>query len=257
MDYQDDIPREIARAAHSNTSWDPDRRADEDRRNYAQWITEDLQRLSRAAKSREDLERVFGHHRQGLQSRWIEYLTARSRCASSAVVGPANFPVARNEQATARARRLAEELDEHREQSMRRALQDLDPTIGPIRSGSPDAVDRLETKLAEAEAKHAAATRKSPNLSAKIRRLRQRLEAEKERQATPAETIEGQQARLEIDTPGNRVRIYYPDGAKPAPETIAELKASGFRWAPSLKAWSAYCNPVTIDKGKRFADVLG
>lgn len=76
------------------------------------------------------------------------------------------------------------------------------------------------------------------NNRANVVRLRARLAEVTVAKATPAAEVQGANARLEDDPPGNRVRLFFP--GKPAPETIARLKRAGFRWAPSAGAWSAY-----------------
>ena len=41
--------------------------------------------------------------------------------------------------------------------------------------------------------------------------------------------------RVDEDADAMRLRLHFP--GKPAPDVITRLKSSGFRWAPSERAW--------------------
>src|SRR5664280_3518325 len=75
------------------------------------------------------------------------------------------------------------------------------------------------------------------NNSANIRRLKIRLANLTEAKAKPSTEREAAGVRIVEDTEAMRLRLIFP--GKPAPAVIAELKASGFRWAPSEGAWQA------------------
>jgi hypothetical protein len=91
------------------------------------------------------------------------------------------------------------------------------------------------------------------NNSANIRRLKQRLAQVSVAQATPETEIEGTNARFEDCPAENRVRLFYP--GKPSEEVRSRLKSSGFRWSPTIGAWQAYRNHVTIETAKREAGI--
>lgn len=91
------------------------------------------------------------------------------------------------------------------------------------------------------------------NNNANIRRMKERLEKIKTAKETPREEVEGENATFEDDPAANRVRLFYP--GKPSAEIRSRLKSAGFRWAPSLGAWQAYRNPVTIRKAREEAGV--
>lgn len=99
------------------------------------------------------------------------------------------------------------------------------------------------------------------NNSANIKRIEARI-ATLERNAT-RETVEIQSnevpgVRLVENAEANRVQLFFP--GKPAAEIRAELKARGFRWAPSEGAWqrhlggnaiwAARCILETLAKGQ-------
>jgi len=73
------------------------------------------------------------------------------------------------------------------------------------------------------------------NNSANIRRLKERLAHLSAVKAKPSTQREVAGVRVVEDTEAVRLRLFFP--GKPAPAIIAELKARGFRWAPSEGAW--------------------
>lgn len=74
------------------------------------------------------------------------------------------------------------------------------------------------------------------NLGANIRRVRERIEAlSVTQEQEPGEAVEGEGYRLEEDKLTNRMRFFFD--SKPSEEVRSILKANGFRWAPSVKAW--------------------
>jgi hypothetical protein len=76
------------------------------------------------------------------------------------------------------------------------------------------------------------------NNNANIRRMKGRLVEVGRNQAIEATEAEGEHARMEDCPADNRVRLFFP--GKPSPEVRDRLKASGFRWTPTLGCWQAY-----------------
>jgi hypothetical protein len=89
------------------------------------------------------------------------------------------------------------------------------------------------------------------NSGAEIRRLEQRLQAVTQAKAQPDTATDGTLARLEDSPADNRVRLYYP--GKPTPDVRRQLKASGFRWAPTLGCWQAYRNAGSLRAAQALA----
>lgn len=80
------------------------------------------------------------------------------------------------------------------------------------------------------------------NLSANIRRVRQRIEQLSTRDdLAPRPAIECPEGvTVEEDRDENRVAIYFP--GKPSDETRANLKSFGFRWNRRMGAWTRHLN---------------
>lgn len=74
------------------------------------------------------------------------------------------------------------------------------------------------------------------NLGANIRRVKARIEALSEAQEREtSEAIEESGYRFEEDKSTNRMRFFFD--SKPSEDVRGVLKANGFKWAPSVKAW--------------------
>src|ERR1019366_6802030 len=113
--FLSDIPESLAYAAHSGTSWVPERRSVSTREEYAQTLVNIKAELSRHAKTDEAcavLEIEFARFHEGYCRRYRAYLASRSRIVSSMIAGPSNFPARRMEKRGDIAhKRLGEFLD--------------------------------------------------------------------------------------------------------------------------------------------------
>ena len=79
------------------------------------------------------------------------------------------------------------------------------------------------------------------NNGANIRRLRERIKAIESEAARPeAAPVEIGGVRIEENKDANRLQIFFP--GKPSAEVRADLKARGFRWAPTEGAWQRQLN---------------
>lgn len=92
------------------------------------------------------------------------------------------------------------------------------------------------------------------NNNANIRRMKLRLEAISRNQATPNTDVAGEHARIEDCPADNRVRLFFP--GKPSEEVRSRLKASGFRWSPTIGCWQAYRNWKSIATAKQEAGLV-
>ena len=102
---------------------------------------------------------------------------------------------------------------------------------------SPDQIERLKSDMA-------ASWRSSPkpfesyqltNNNAEIRRVKARIEELSKRAEQTFSGWEFDGGHVEMNQEDNRLQVFF-DG-KPDADTRAELKSSGFRWAPSVGAW--------------------
>jgi hypothetical protein len=150
-----DISRELANRAHAGTSFSPEKRGEAEINDYASTLASDFENLSRDATTPEKrslLETEFARYREGYRTRYSAYLSSRSRCLSSMITGPSNFPTRRNQKRNGMADRRLEDLNEFRARALAAINKALHPERRPIMAGDGDALDRLKDKIAEAEA---------------------------------------------------------------------------------------------------------
>lgn len=92
------------------------------------------------------------------------------------------------------------------------------------------------------------------NNNANIRRIRERVEELKKRQAEPApEGWEFDGGQVVVNTDENRLQIIF-DG-KPDADLRAELKSNGFRWAPSQGAWQRQLTDNAFRAARRIKQI--
>lgn len=149
--YINDIPQTIATNAFYWTSFSPEKRGEMERQNYANTIEQFRKHLEKylAGENEAHIPEELERFREGLKTRTLAYLHSHSNCASSVITGPANFPVARMQKryrcADAKAKEI-QDFVERAEKSIKRRYY-KDPKA-PIKSSDPDAVERLEAKIA-------------------------------------------------------------------------------------------------------------
>ncbi|MCX6217575.1 hypothetical protein [Spirosoma sp.] len=105
----------LAWHAFSNTSFSPDVRAISYITEYSKEITDDLAHFDSIALTPEAqalLPDEKQRYANGFEQRFVSWLSAKSRCASTMITGPANFPVAQQEKRHSSERKRAEEFSE-------------------------------------------------------------------------------------------------------------------------------------------------
>lgn len=158
IDFTQDIPEQIARAAHAGTSFVPEERARQEREGYAATLAADHEALAKLADTddkRATLAAEFERYRQGYRRRFLAYLGARGACVSTMIAGPSKFPSRRMQKRGATADKRGGELAEFRARALAAIRRALRPEDRPIMSGDSDAVERLRAKITQAEAQQA------------------------------------------------------------------------------------------------------
>ncbi len=156
--FENDIPTAAGYAAYSGISFSPERRAEQTRAEYAGTLAADLENLEKLAttdEKRATLAEEFARYREGYRRRYLIWLSAKSRCLSTMITGPSNFPVARNEKRNRTEDRRFTDLKEYRERALKAIRRELCPEDRPIMAGDADAVARLGDKLKGLEERQA------------------------------------------------------------------------------------------------------
>lgn len=111
---------------------------------------DELQALGGSLDVEAEAEQFTRRHIEVTRAWW----QAESRCMSSFIVGPANFPTRRNEKRQATAHKRMGEIRDHvaaaRKAVERRAFPHGRPD-GPVRGSNPDAADLLRQNIEERE----------------------------------------------------------------------------------------------------------
>jgi hypothetical protein len=131
---------EAAKRAHAWTSFSPDKRAISECQYFDEICTEFADKPEVVAK----FERLF-----------LLSLSAKSRCASSMITGPARFPVEKQRKASEREHKITNEMISYIDRVRKAITQETyyaaHPEARPIMSGDENAIDRLKVKLASLE----------------------------------------------------------------------------------------------------------
>lgn len=153
--FATDIPFDLARRAHSGTSFSPEDRARSEIAGYAANLARELAELSKLATTPEKqatLAAEFLRYRQAFCGRYLEMLQAKSRCMSTMITGGSGFPVRRQRKLSDIADKRTKELIEFRTRALAAIRKALTPELAPIMAGDVDAVPRLDAKVQRAEA---------------------------------------------------------------------------------------------------------
>lgn len=156
--FSADIPLSAAIRAHRGTSFSPEKRGKGVVREYVETMRADYERFAKLAQTSDTTEEfgeLFAQYRDAYRSRTLAWLDAKSRCVSTMIAGPSNFPVRRADKANESAMRRLEELVACREQWHKRIKKLVSPGSGPIMSGDADAIQQLEAKIARGEERQA------------------------------------------------------------------------------------------------------
>ena len=195
MNYISDIPESLALSAFQGTSFFPEKRAASYRKDYAQTLESDYQTMAKHAQTGgtlDILEAEFHRYRAGYSARMHAWLRSHSRCISSMITGPSNFPVRRAQKRNDVEHRRLTELVDFRGYAMRAAIRNLRPDLRPIMAGDADAIERLQDKLHKLE-----------TLQAKMKAINAAHRAYKKK---PESLLDAELSEQEKD----RIRAYVP-----------------------------------------------
>lgn len=145
-----EIPQSLAVAAFNATSFNPERRGESIRNDYAntmQAAYETLRKHAEKGGALDMLDAEFDRYRAGYRTRTQAWLRTHSRCISSMIAGPSNFPVRRAEKWNNIEHKRLTELVEFGDRGLRAAIRNLRPDLRPIMAGDADAIARLEEKI--------------------------------------------------------------------------------------------------------------
>lgn len=284
--------------AFTNTSFSPDRRARQTVDQYAAELSEDLAAIRRAAGPEITAE-VVTAAQDRYKGKYLDqlrgWLISSSRVASSAVVGPSNFPVERNRKYTNWANNKYEQFRQWRERALKAIRKGLATKIDPledvrqrltgqlrthrlmkaankiIRKGGHDVCEQLIGLGFTQEAVQEIVSTKRfggpgfarfslTNSNAEIHRLRERL-AQLEFKKEKADTVGTERETIQgieivRNYPEDRVQIIFPDALRPSKEKCKALRKNGFVFSYRNRAWQRKLNTLSYNIAKEFVKNL-
>lgn len=284
MSYRDKLEQRISvdaiRQSYEGVSFSPVQRAESTMAEGAAWLDEWLPMLA----DDEEREQVLDRFAKLFAAR--QY--ARGRTMSPMITGPANFPVHRNNKAMEAERKRTTELLDFMSKVESRIAKRAAPASGVISSDDPDAIAKLQDKLARINGEWESAKRwnaqfrkggidaldcgeklkaniadmlkrcpwiKQPfdltRYSAEAKRIKDRIIVLERQSQAESKEVEVGEVKIVADPEANRVRIYFP--GKPEADKRTELKRAGFRWAPSEGAWQRFYSAAAMDAARRIA----
>lgn len=148
------IPQSLANSAYSGTSFDPvgrGKRAVEGYESDLQSAIETMRQHAAKGGTEHLLPTEVERFISGYRRRVLALMHSESRCVSSFIAGPSNFPARRMNKRSDIAHKRLNELFDFRARALRAAIRDLRPDLRPIMSGDADALERLESEIDKLE----------------------------------------------------------------------------------------------------------
>lgn len=247
--------------AHCGTSFSPEIRAEQCVRDHEEELNNDLKNMPDEEKER---------YIEGYKKRLFAWLSAKSRCLSSMITGPANFPVRRNEKANNSEHNRSVEFTEWREKNLKyiakkveeskpqevkdsERFNDLKKQVDRLfegwmptrfksrletvaKSGNTELVAKVleYIKFIQVEKNRVLFTpRNSIWLLANVAEVIREKEVDKETAESKEYQISG--VKVVENIQADRIQLFF-DG-KPEYKVISELKHAAFKWSPSNMCW--------------------
>ena len=262
---------QTAKRAYYWTSFNPDRRAENELKEFNDTMTQIDEKfkavINKSPEREVELLETCTRLKIAIKSKWEAYLHANSRVASSMITGPARFPVRSNMKRSDSARNRLGELvtfikkidkiierltrpkfngdDELARQIARlkelKELQDFMKLANKaVKKGKQSLLNAgIKESLADELLKPDFCGRVGfptfmlQNNLANIKRIEDLIASMQARKSIVEVEIGG--VKITPDFDENRVRIFF--NGKPSQETISALKKRGFRWSPRNTAW--------------------
>lgn len=158
QNFESDISLSLAVSAFNGTSFSPERRGESTRKEYAETLANDYAEFAKQADKGGTMDLLaaeFEQYRAGYAKHYRAYLASSSRCVSSFIAGPSNFPVRRMQKRNDIAHKRLNELMEFQARARKAVIRKLRPDLAPIMSGDSDAVQRLQNELESLKATQA------------------------------------------------------------------------------------------------------
>lgn len=125
----DDVSMEAVKRAFYNTSFDPERRGEEVRKNYVEHMQATFEKLQAVADTDEQKSIILEElerYKIGYIKKLTDWLHSKSNCASAMITGPAKFPVEKNRKRMQSAQNKYTDLCEYSKKSVSSIIKKID-----------------------------------------------------------------------------------------------------------------------------------
>lgn len=260
--------KESARRAHYWTSFSPDRRGQQTLEEHQAQLNTDIELLEKEGVP-EDIIIDYINRFVNLFSQW---LSKKSRCASTMITGSANFNVRRAQKANRSEENFYEVFQQWRERAKRAIIRKQQPqktftTELERYTHELEALKANHERMKEGNKRIKEANKTGEDLTqyltetfgtpphmiswmmrhgfglsnslANIKRIEERIKLmqSKQEQAeqSPQRRIDIEGGFITLNYEIDRIQVSHD--TKPTPEVIQQLKRNGFKWSPSNKVW--------------------
>lgn len=279
----------LAQRAYNWTSHNPESRGQRVVNDYSAELTADIEAIKAAAAKNADIDTdtltaAIARYTTKYTAHLSAYLYSHSNTASSFITGGSNFPVRRQEKLHRWADNKYEFFREYRTRALKAIIKSFKKTVDPLTEYRKDLANREAlaikyvavnkairkfkgNEVAQIEAlkefgygahminnllypeygKQGIRSFEMTNNNANIKRIQGRIAQIEALAALPVTDKDINGVTITDNTEANRVQITFP--GKPSDECRAELKSSGFMWAPSNGTWQAFRNQRNYSKG--------
>jgi hypothetical protein len=272
--------KQLAVHAHYGTSFSPEKRGESLINEFEQMLSEDLEKIKEATNNQKEM---YISKFKSLLSAW---LGAKSRCLSSMIAGPSNFPVRRAEKANRSEHNRFEAFMYWRGKAIKAIIKSTLPESDPLADAKRNLESRVKMqeyyKLVNATYR---AWKKNPesilkadlsddikkiitnwtpkysfekspiqgyimtNNLANIKRIEQRVkELEAKEVKKECENKDFTFASGVVSFNYSIDKICIKHNSKPERSVIDQLKRNGFHWSPSNVCWMRQITPDAIYK---------
>lgn len=255
------INKQLADRSHSGTSFDPERRAEQEISGFGaevQAVYDEVSRYARSEAQKAFLNEEMARFQSGYAEKYNAHLAAKGRCFSAMITGSSNFNNRAHDKANRSEDNRYQEAREFKERATVAMIRELKKMATEEAGGE---VEVMKQKIADAEAtqeemKQANKRTKGSypgfvlqNNSANIRRMKERLAELQTKEATPSSDIKFAGGRILDNAEADRVQILFD--AIPDQATRDRLKGNGWRWSPAMHAWQRKRTPQAMYDAKR------
>ena len=263
------IPYETARRAHYWTSFTPDERAKQTQEYFASTVLALFDILKSIDESRlDEIELDIERFTNALKNKTLNWLTSKSRTASAAITGPANFNYDRNNKRLEIERRRNQEIADYIEKTKKYLMKkykpveelDLEKEFKEYYLTNDEGIYNMElikkglerrllkeVKEGRGQKVIEALEKDNYRIFTKRHKIHKEIENLMEVKTT-SETIKGVEVIDNVEA--QRIQLIFE--GKPSEDIRTYLKKHAWKWSPKNTAWQNFRKPERLKQIKDY-----